>query len=149
ETDCHEGGVPAPHVRVQAWRCGGHGAQVVATQEVGGARRGLRGGEPWMCHCSILRCRALTRPLCGGCSQRAIRVSAGTSSGVFRPAAVTGDICPGPLWRCLRRALWRCLPRARAMSTLGAMTAVTSLPKPAALITGASRGLGAAIAREL
>jgi len=29
------------------------------------------------------------------------------------------------------------------------MTAVTSLPKPAALITGASRGLGAAIAREL
>src|SRR5690606_10303036 len=35
------------------------------------------------------------------------------------------------------------------MSTLGAMTAVTSLPKPAALITGASRGLGAAIAREL
>ena len=42
EPDGHERGVPAPHVRIQQRRRGGHRTEVVAAQKVGGSGRQLR-----------------------------------------------------------------------------------------------------------
>ena len=45
QSDRDERGIPAPHVRVQQRRGGGHRAQVVAAQQVCGAGRELCGSE--------------------------------------------------------------------------------------------------------
>ena len=45
EADGDEGGVPAPHVRVQQRGRGGHHAQVVTAQQIRRASRELRGSE--------------------------------------------------------------------------------------------------------